>query len=251
MFLNNNSFIKLFKSYSKLIFPSLRDTDGGSAHTSGQEGSGTNIGGGGNTAPSLYDLTTKDMASIMRDMGFSEADVQKYSGYVPVYDPWKEEFSQREMELGQERLGLERQSVMNERDLSQQLYGLGQESLMNQMSGVTTSGEQSLYDIFSQSSSVQGAGLGSRANLTGRARSSVINQSAQQSDILSMQGQEQTARYGAAMEGFESQLGLMGVEEQGLTMDYERDVTSAQQEYEDEFWDFMTFLQSEFEVGFM
>jgi len=249
MFLNNNSFIKLFKSYSKLIFPSIREASESSGSTGG--GSGTNLGMGGNTSPSLYDLTTKDMASIMRDMGFSEDDIQKYSGYVPVYDPWKEEFSQREMELGQERLGLERQSVMNERDLSQQLYGLGQESLMNQMSGVTTSGEQSLYDIFSQTSGVEGAGLGSRSNLTGRARSSAINQSTQQSDILSMQGQEQTARYGAAMQGFESQLGLMGVEEKGLTMDYERDVTSSQQEYEDEFWDFMTFLQTEFEVGFM
>jgi len=253
MFLELNPFVKLFKNYSKLIFPSIRDIEtGGGADTVGyNEGTGTNLGTGSDYTPNLYDLTTRDMASIMRDMGFSEEDVQKYAGYVPVYDPWKEEFAQREMELGQERLGLEKQSVIGERDLTQELYGLGQESLMNQMGAVTTSGEQSLYDIFSQTSGVEGAGLGARSNLTKRAKSSAIGQSEQQLDVLSLQGQEQSIKYGSAMEGFQSELGMLGIEERGMTMDYEKDIASSQREYEDEFWDFMTFLQGEFEVGFM
>ena len=35
-----------------------------------------------------------------------------------------------------------------------------------------------------------------------------------------------------------------------LDVDYRRDVESEQRQYEDEFWEFMTFLKSEFDVGF-
>ena len=242
MFIELNPFIKLFKNYFKLIFPSF-DT-GGTGGTGGYGGSS------GPYTPSLYDLTTKDIGSIMRDMGFSEDEISKYSGYAPTYDPWKEEFAAEEKLLAERRLDIEKTGLGRERELTEDLYGIGKQSMQRQIFGVSQAGEQSLYDVFQQGSAIESAGLGARSSLAKRGRKSVIGQTSQQSEMIGLQGLEQTKRYESALEGFDDRLDMIGIEEAGLDVQYRRDVESAQREYEDDFWDFMTFLQTNFEIGF-
>ena len=52
------------------------------------------------------------------------------------------------------------------------------------------------------------------------------------------------------MDDFQSQLQMAGLQERGLDIDYRKDVEASQRAYEDEFWDFMTFLKTEFDIGF-
>ena len=228
------------------------ETGGTGAHSTGQDTGGTGGTGGtyGSYTPSLYDLTTKDIGSIMRDMGFSEDEIEKYAGYVPTYDPWKEEYAAEELALGKERIGLEKYDIERQKGLSSDLYGIGQQSLMQQIGASTATGEQSLYGMFQQGAAVQSGGLGQRVNITGRGRKSAIEQSAQQASSFALQGLEQQRRYESSMQDFESQLQMAGLQERGLDIDYRKDVEASQRAYEDEFWDFMTFLKTEFDIGF-
>ena len=204
----------------------------------------------GSVMPSLYDLTTKDIGSIMSDMGFSSDEIKKYAGYVPTYDPWKEEYAAEELALGKERIGMEKSGIKRQRELSSDLYGIGQQSLMQQIGASTDTGEQSLYGMFQQGAAVQSGGLGQRVNITGRGRKSAIEQSAQQASSFALQGLEQQRRYESSMDDFQSQLQMAGLQERGLDIDYRKDVEASQRAYEDEFWDFMTFLKTEFDIGF-
>ena len=120
MFIELNPFVKLFKNYFKLIFPSIMGTGGTGAHSTGQDTGGTG-GTYGSYTPSLYDLTTKDIGSIMADMGFSRDEIEKYAGYVPTYDPWKEEYAAEELALGKERIGLEKSGIERQKELSSDL----------------------------------------------------------------------------------------------------------------------------------
>ena len=69
-------------------------------------------------------------------------------------------------------------------------------------------------------------------------------------ETLALQGLEQETKYQASLEQLGHQLDTLGLERQMLDVDYRRDVESEQRQYEDEFWEFMTFLKSEFDVGF-
>ena len=202
------------------------------------------------TGPSLQDLTSKDIASLMADMGFDEADIEKYAGYIPEFDPWKSEYAKEEKDLSLSRIGIEKQELGTQRKLTEDLFGLGQESLQKQMFGTAQSGEQSLYQSYQQGAAVESAGLGKRAGITDRSKSAAMSQYGGQMESLALQGLEQETKYKSSLDQLSHQLSSLGLDEQMADVDYRRDVESEQRQYEDEFWEFMTFLQSEFEVGF-
>ena len=60
----------------------------------------------GSSGPSLQDLTSKDIATLMADMGFDPTDIEKYAGYIPEFDPWKADYAQEEKGIGFARIGI-------------------------------------------------------------------------------------------------------------------------------------------------
>ena len=79
--------------------------------SSSSGGTGGTGGTGGYGGPSLYDLTNKDIASIMKDMGFDPEDIEKYAGYIPEFDPWKAEYAEEEKGIGMARIGIEEKEL--------------------------------------------------------------------------------------------------------------------------------------------
>jgi uncharacterized protein YihD (DUF1040 family) len=220
-----------------------------SSHTShGAGGEGADPGSGG--SPSLADLTTKDVGQIMLDMGFTQEEVDQYSGYVPEFDPWKSGYAQEAYDVNATRMDLEQSGIETSRQLTQDLFGLSQQSLSQQMFGASQAGQQSLYGAYQQQSAIAGAGLGKRSNITDRMRGQSISQYESQMDTLGLQGLEQEAKFEAQMEDFTNQLSMLETDRSMADIDLRRDVESEQRQYEDDFWEFMTFLKTNFEVGF-
>ena len=204
----------------------------------------------GSSGPSLQDLTSKDIATIMSDMGFDQTDIEKYAGYVPEFDPWKSDYALEEKGIGLSRIGIEKQDLRTQRKLTEDLFGLGQQSLQNQMFGTAQAGEQSLYQSYQQGAALESAGLGKRSGISNRSKSAAMSQYGGQMESLALQGLEQEAKYQSSLDQLSSQLSSLGLEEEMIDIDYRRDVESEKRQYEDEFWEFMTFLKSEFDVGF-
>jgi len=204
----------------------------------------------GSTGPSLQDLTSKDVATLMADMGFDPSDIEKYAGYIPEFDPWKADYAAEEKGMGLARIGIEKQELSSQRKLTEDLFGLGQQSLQKQMFGTAQAGEQSLYQSYQQGAAVESAGLGKRTGITDRSKSTAMSQYGGQMESLALQGLEQEAKYKSSLDQLSYQLSSLGLEEQMIDIDYRKDVESEQRQYEDEFWEFMTFLKSEFDVGF-
>jgi|TARA_R110000824_G_scaffold118830_3_gene271232 hypothetical protein len=203
-----------------------------------------------NSAPSLQDLTSKDIASIMADMGYDPKDIKDYAGYIPEFDPWKSEYASEEKGIGLSKINIEKQEIGDQRKLTEDLFGLGQESLQKQMFGTAQAGEQSLYQSYQQGSDIESAGLGKRSGITDRSKSSAMSQYGGQMESLALQGLEQETKYKASLDQLSHQLSSLGLEEQMIDVDYRKEVESEKRQYEDEFWEFMTFLKSEFDVGF-
>ena len=204
----------------------------------------------GSTGPSLQDLTSKDVATIMADMGFDPSDIEKYAGYIPEFDPWKSDYAREEKGMGLARIGIEKQELSSQRKLTEDLFGLGQQSLQKQMFGTAQAGEQSLYQSYQQGAALESAGLGKRSGISDRSKSAAMSQYGGQMESLALQGLEQETKYQSSLDQLSHQLSSLGLEEQMIDIDYRRDVESEQRQYEDEFWEFMTFLKSEFDVGF-
>ena len=204
----------------------------------------------GSTGPSLQDLTSKDIATIMEDMGFAQTDIEKYAGYIPEFDPWKKDYAREEKVIGLARIGIEKQELGTQRKLTEDLFGLGQQSLQKQMFGTAQAGEQSLYQSYQQGAALESAGLGKRSGISDRSKSAAMSQYGGQMEALALQGLEQETKYQSSLDQLSHQLSSLGLEEQMLDIDYRRDVESEKRQYEDDFWEFMTFLKSEFDVGF-
>jgi len=200
-------------------------------------------------SPSLAELTSTDVGTIMKNMGFSDEAVEKYAGYVPQYDPWKAGYAQEEYGLGMDRLDLQRSGVETQSQLTENLFGLSGQRLQQQMFGAASKGEQSLYGAYQQQSAIGAAGLGQRRNISDRLRAQGISQYESGMDALSISGLEQESRYDAAMQGFANQLSMLDIESDMAGVDLRRDVEAEKRQYEDDFWEFMTFLKSNFDVG--
>tara|TARA_R100000234_G_scaffold120126_1_gene105680 strand:- start:14149 stop:14940 length:792 start_codon:yes stop_codon:yes gene_type:complete len=226
------------------------DDSGSSSGAGVGAGAGTGSSSPSGGFPTLYDLTTRDVASIMLDMGFTQEEVDQYSGYVPEFDPWKAGYAAEEAEVGLQRLNIEEEGIGLQRQLTEDLFGISQESLQKQMFGAASSVEQNLYGAFQQQSSIAGAGLGQRQNISDRGRSQAMAQYGSQMDTLGLQSLEQSAKYGAQMGEFDNQLAMLETDRAMVDIGLRKDIESEQRQYEDDFWDFMTFLKTNFDVGF-
>ena len=211
-------------------------------------GSSTTTGGEG--GPSLDDLMNKDVAQIMKEMGYSSEDIEKYSGYAPEFDPWKSGYAQEAYDVNLTRMDLEQSGIETSRKLTEDLFGLSQQNLTQQMFGATQAGEQSLYGAFQQQSAIGGAGLGQRSNITNRMKSEAMSQYGTQMDTLGLQGLEQESKFTAQMDDYTNQLSMLETDRGMADIDLRKDVESEQRQYEDDFWEFMTFLKTNFDVGF-
>ena len=137
-----------------------------------------------------------------------------------------------------------------QRQLTEDLFGLSQQNLTQQMFGAAQSGEQSLYGAYQQQSAIGGAGLGQRRNITNRMKSDAMSQYGTQMDTLGLQGLEQEAKFTAQMDDYTNQLSMLETDRSKSDIDLRRDIESEKRQYEDDFWEFMTFLQTNFQVGF-
>ena len=118
------------------------------------------------------------------------------------------------------------------------------------MFGAAQAGEQSLYQASQQGAAVEAAGLGKRTGITDRSKKAAMSQYGGQMETLALQGLEQETKYQASLEQLGYELDTLGLEQSMLDIDYRRDVESEQREYEDDFWEFMRFLKTEYDVGF-
>ena len=176
----------------------------------------TEVSGG----PSLYDLTSRDIASIMKDMGFDPEDIEKYAGYIPEFDPWKAGYAEEEKGVGMARIGIEEKELGLQRKLTEDLFGFGQQALSQQMFGAAQTGEQSLYQASQQGAAVEAAGLGKRTGITDRGKQAAMSQYGGQMETLALQGLEQETKYQASLEQLGYELETLGLEQSMLDIDY-------------------------------
>ena len=80
-------------------------------------------------------------------------------------------------------------------------------------------------------------------------RGQSISQYESQMDTLGLQGLEQEVKFEAQMEDFTNQLSMLETDRSMADIDLRRDIESEQRQYQDDFWEFMTFLQN-MDVGF-
>tara|TARA_R100000656_G_scaffold55778_1_gene43772 strand:- start:653 stop:1222 length:570 start_codon:yes stop_codon:yes gene_type:complete len=186
--------------------------------------------------PTAWDFANKSMEEIMRGMGYTEAEVSEHAEYVPRYDPYKATYAKDIADIGRRGIGLEETEAT-------QLYGLSKSGLGAGLQSVAQQGEQAMYDIFQQGSSLSSAGLGARSNLMKRAKSKAISDAGQQFENMRLQGLEKRYGYETTMAGFDLDRERIDVEEQ-------RGVDESIADYDKVFWNFMTQLRQEHGVDY-
>tara|TARA_R100001530_G_C4308461_1_gene152380 strand:+ start:312 stop:1154 length:843 start_codon:yes stop_codon:yes gene_type:complete len=186
--------------------------------------------------PTAWDFANKSMEEIMKDMGYTGEEVSEYAQYVPRYDPYKATYAKDIADIGRRGIGLEETEAT-------QLYGLSKSGLGAGLQSVAQQGEQAMYDIFQQGSSLSSAGLGARSNLMKRAKSKAISDAGQQFENMRLQGLEKRYGYETTMAGFDLDRERIDVEEQ-------RGVDESIADYDKVFWNFMTQLRQEHGVDY-
>ena len=198
--------------------------------------------------PTLSDLTSGDIGSIMRQMGYEDQDITKYSEYFQDYDPYKSEFAQERYGFEMEGIGLKEAGIGIEQSLTQDLYGLGQVALDKKLGQTYETGESQMYDIFAQGDTLASGGLGDRSRFGKRAKKGVMSGTYGAMENINLEQQEQDIRYGSAMQGFNVQRQGLGLEKSLADLDMRTVIAESERDYEDEFWDFLTMLGIEFDV---
>ena len=198
--------------------------------------------------PSLSDLANLSVEEIMGKMGYSPDDIEKYGEYFQDYDRYKEDFAEERRTLDLAKIGLQETGLDLQQQMTTDLYGLGQQAFDTQIGQTITGGEQGVYGLLAQQDTLAAAGLGDRSRFTDRARKGLIENVGTQLGGINLQRQEADVRYGGAMSGFGLEKAGLGMQESLADLDYRRTVAESQRQYEDEFWDFLTTLSTEFDV---
>ena len=206
---------------------------------------------GGRVMPTAWDFANKSMEDIMLSMGYTEQEVADHAEYVPRYDPWKAEYAQARAGIERAGVALETEGIRGEQKLATELYGLSQEGLESGLQSVYGGGEQAMYEVFQQGSTLAAGGLGQRSNLTRRGKSQAISASEEQSDRLRLQGLEKTLGYESGMQDLNLQMKQKGLDMEMIDIDETRDVEASLAEYDLRFWDFVSALNLEHGVDFM
>ena len=207
--------------------------------------------GQGRTMPTAWDFTNKSMEDIMKDMGYTDEEVADHAEYVPRYDPWKAEYAQARAGIERAGVALETEGIRGEQKLATELYGLSQEGLESGLQSVYGGGEQAMYEVFQQGSTLAAGGLGQRSNLTRRGKSQAISASEEQSDRLRLQGLEKTLGYESGMQDLNLQMKQKGLDMEMIDIEETRDVEASLAEYDLRFWDFLSQLRIDHGVDFM
>ena len=213
--------------------------------------SSVQTGGTARTMPSAWDFANKSMEDIMSAMGYTDDEVSDHSEYVPRYDPWEAEYAQARGGIERAGVALETEGIRGEQKLATELYGLSQEGLESGLQSVSGGGEQAMYEVFQQGSTLAAGGLGQRSNLTRRGKSQAMSASEEQSDRLRLQGLEKTLGYESGMQDLNLQMKQKGLDVEMIDADEERGVESSLAEYDRQFWDFLSQLRIDHGVDFM
>ena len=207
--------------------------------------------GGQRTMPSAWDFANKSMEDIMSAMGYTDEEVSDHSEYVPRYDPWEAEYAKERGGIERAGVALETEGIRGEQKLATELYGLSQEGLESGLQSVSGGGEQAMYEVFQQGSTLAAGGLGQRSNLTRRGKSQAMSASEEQSDRLRLQGLEKTLGYESGMQDLNLQMKQKGLDVEMIDADEARGVESSLAEYDRQFWDFLSQLRIDHGVDFM
>ena len=213
--------------------------------------SSVQTGGTARTMPTAWDFANKSMEDIMLGMGYTEQEVADHAEYVPRYDPWAADYAQERGGIERAGVALETEGIRGEQKLATELYGLSQEGLESGLQSVYGGGEQAMYEVFQQGSTLAAGGLGQRSNLTRRGKSQAISASEEQSDRLRLQGLEKTLGYESGMQDLNLQMKQKGLDMAMIDVEETRDVEASLAEYDLRFWDFVSALNLEHGVDFM
>ena len=200
------------------------------------------------SSPSLSDLTSGSIQDILSNMGFSQSDIDKYAEYFQDYDPYKEEYAQERYGIEAEGFGLEKAGISLQEGLTRDLYGLGQMSFDRKMGQTLSAGEGQMYDIYSQQRQLSGSGLGDTSRFTKRAKKTAMSGAYGGLQDLSDQMWESDIRFSSAMSGYGLQRSEIGIKESLADLELRQVQEESRRDYEDEFWDFLTMLGTEFDV---
>ena len=215
----------------------------------GEGGGGTgNTGYGGSTGgvsfPTLEDLLGMDIGSIFSGMGFKDEEISDYDYMVPEYDPHFANLAFDEYTLDLESIGLKQEGFESQMETATNLYDLTKESQSADLYSVTQVGEAKGYEAFGQESAALAGGLGgTRARRLSRMGKEAIETGVEtESDRIRRAGEQSKVQYESAIDESERAIDALEISRQASLFDYEKTVGTLERDYEEEFWDFIGFL---------
>ena len=199
-------------------------------------------------SPSLSDLLKMSSSDIMKGFGISEEDRDKYAMYAPEYDKFEEEYASGKQDLEESRLTSQIESLKGERDIATDMYDLGRSAIGRQQEQVLEQGQQGMYDIFRQSSSLASGGLGERRNISSSALMGAERTYKRGMQDVAQQSIEQGMKYKSQMGQIEKQIQGLQFGIEGSLLDEAYKTQRARSGYEEELYDFLMQLNQSFEV---
>ena len=193
----------------------------------------------GTPTPSLWNLINMNVDDVLKWMGYSDTDIDKYGYMVPEYDPYEENIARDEYDLTMEAISNKESAYNQKIKESTSMYQLSQEQRSSNLYDIAQAGEMKGYEAFAQESAVSGGGLGMSNK---RARSAMIRASESESDKIRMSGLSDKSQYESAIDTVERDIDSLETERGSTLLDLEKSVGRAERNYETEFWDFISFL---------
>ena len=198
----------------------------------------------GSDFPNLQDLLGMPIDSVLSRMGFTDAEVSDYDYMVPEYDPYFSNIALDEYNLDLESIGLKEEGYKAQIDTATSLYDITKKSQSSDLYSVSQAGETQGYQAYGQESAALAGGLGSsRARRIGdMGRETIETGVGSESERIRRSGEQSKVQYESAIDASERDILALDQSRASSLMSYEKAVGTSERDFQDEFWNFIGFL---------
>ena len=102
----------------------------------------------GTHTPSLWNLINMNVDDVLKWMGYSDTDIDKYGYMVPEYDPYEENIARDEYDLTMEAIENKESAYNQKIKESTNMYQLSQEQRSSNLYDIAQAGEMKGYEAF-------------------------------------------------------------------------------------------------------
>lgn len=194
--------------------------------------------------PTLKDLLGMDISSVLTKMGFTSEEVSDYDYMVPEYDPYFSNIALDEYNLDLESIGLKEEGYKAQIDTATSLYDITKKSQSADLYSVSQAGEAQGYEAYGQEAAVLAGGLGgTRARRIGdMGRETIETGVGSESERIRRAGEQSKVQYESAIDASERDIVALDQSRASSLLSYEKAVGTSERDFENEFWDFIGFL---------